>query len=79
MHSSSIIGLFALAANLVSAAPSALQARTYPTVATIEADLGEVSPDYLAKVATVEVNLDPNAVSTRDIEARQGGTCNLQG
>lgn len=79
MHSSSIISIFALAASLVSAAPSALQARSYPTVATIEADLTEVPADWLAQVATVVVNLDEDVEAKREIEARQGGTCTLRG
>lgn len=79
MHSISITALFALAASIVSAAPTQeLQARTYPTVDTYVAELGEVSADYLAEVATVEVNLDPS-VSARGLQARQGGTCGLQG
>ncbi|KAJ4423211.1 hypothetical protein N0V82_002072 [Gnomoniopsis sp. IMI 355080] len=78
MHSISITALFALAASIVNAAPAELQARTYPTVATVAADMTDVSADYLAKVATVEVNLDPS-VSGRGLEARQSGTCDLQG
>ncbi|KAL1854473.1 hypothetical protein Daus18300_011394 [Diaporthe australafricana] len=69
--------ILALAAS-VSAAPS-LQARSYPTVATYEVTLGEVDPAYQAQVDTAVVNLDEDAASKRDIEARQGGTCNLQG
>lgn len=80
MHSFSITALLALAASLASAAPSVqLEARTYPTVATIEADLTDVSADFLAKVATVEVNLDPNVSGKRDLESRQTGACFLQG
>ncbi|KAI3393004.1 hypothetical protein diail_4883 [Diaporthe ilicicola] len=61
-----------------SAAPS-LQARTYPTVATYEVTLGDVDPAYLAQLETAVVNLDEDASTKRDIEARQGGTCDLQG
>lgn len=69
--------LVALVAS-VSAAP-ALQARTYPTVATYEATLGQVDPAYLALLETAVVNLDEAPATKRDIEARQSGTCDLQG
>lgn len=62
----------------VSAAP-ALQARTYPTVATYEVTLGEVDPAYLAQLESAVVNLDEGAATKRDNEARQTGTCDLQG
>lgn len=62
----------------VSAAPS-LQPRTYPTVATYEVTLGDVDPAYLAQLDTAVVNLDEGAATKRDIEARQSGTCDLQG
>lgn len=60
-----------------SAAPS-LQARTYPTVATYEVNLGEVDPAYLAQLESAVVNLDEGATK-RHNEARQAGTCDLQG
>lgn len=62
----------------VSAAPS-LHPRTYPTVATYEATLGEVDPSYLALLESAVVNLDEGAANKRDIETRQTGTCDLQG
>lgn len=62
----------------VSAAP-ALQPRTYPTVATYEVTLGEVDPAYLALLDTAVVNLDEGAAAKRNNEARQTGTCDLQG
>lgn len=61
-----------------SAAP-ALQPRTYPTVATYEVTLGEVNPAYQAQVDTAVVNLDEGASTKRGNEARQSGTCDLQG
>lgn len=79
MHSVSITALFALAASIVAAAPTELQARTYPTVATYEAQLTAVDASFLAEVATVEVNLDAAASEKRGLEARQSGVCNLQG
>ncbi|CAN8104886.1 unnamed protein product [Discula destructiva] len=79
MHCISITTIFTLAASIVSAAPAALDARSYPTVDTYEAQLIDVSPDFLAEVATVEVNLDPNAESKRGLEVRQSNTCALRG
>lgn len=61
-----------------SAAP-ALQARTYPTVATYEVTLGEVDPAYQAQLDDAVVNLDEGAATKRGNEARQSGTCDLQG
>lgn len=77
MQPSYFNAILALVAS-VSAAPS-LQARSYPTVATYEVTLGEVDPAYQALVDTAVVNLDESASSKRDIEARQTGTCDLQG
>lgn len=77
MKTSYVNTILALVAS-VSAAP-ALQARTYPTVATYEVTLGEVDPAYLDLLETAVVNLDEGATTKRDIEARQSGTCDLQG
>lgn len=77
MKTSYVNVILALAAS-VSAAPT-LQARTYPTVATYEVTLGEVDPAYLAQLETAVVNLDEGAATKRDNEARQTGTCDLQG
>lgn len=77
MQPSYINAIVALIAS-VSAAP-ALQARTYPTVATYEAVLGEVDPAYLALLDTAVVNLDEAPATKRTNEARQSGTCDLQG
>lgn len=77
MQPSYINAIVALVAS-VSAAP-ALQARTYPTVATYEVTLGEVDPAYQALVDTAVVNLDEAPATKRNNEARQSGTCDLQG
>lgn len=77
MKTSYVNTVLALVAS-VSAAP-ALQARTYPTVATYEVTLGEVDPAYQAQLDTAVVNLDEGASTKRDNEARQTGTCDLQG
>lgn len=77
MQTSYLNVLVALMAS-ASAAP-ALQPRTYPTVATYEAVLGDVDPAYLALLETAVVNLDEAPATKRDIEARQSGTCDLQG
>lgn len=77
MKTSYVNTILALVAS-VSAAP-ALQARTYPTVATYEVTLGEVDPAYLDLLETAVVNLDEGVATKRDIEARQSGTCDLQG
>lgn len=77
MQSFSVVAILALAASLVSAAPSALEARTYPTVATYEAEMTEVDPAYLESLSTVVINLDEPA--KRSIDARQSGTCFIQG
>ncbi|KAH8755685.1 hypothetical protein F5883DRAFT_718711 [Diaporthe sp. PMI_573] len=61
----------------VSAAPS-LQPRTYPTVATYEAIMGEVDPAYQALVDTAVVNLDEAPATKRDIEARHFAIVNGQ-
>lgn len=77
MKTSYVNTFLALVAS-VSAAP-ALQARTYPTVATYEVTLGEVDPAYQAQLDTAVVNLDEGASTKRNNEARQTGTCDLQG
>ncbi|KAG8160722.1 hypothetical protein KVR01_008986 [Diaporthe batatas] len=77
MQPSYINVLVALVAS-VSAAPALQPRQQYPTVDTYEVTLGEVDPAYLALLDTAVVRLD-EAPEKRDIEARQGGTCDLQG
>jgi hypothetical protein len=77
MQPSDLNAIVALIATVSAAL--ALQPRTYPTVATYEAIMGEVDPAYQALVDTAVVNLDEAQATKRDIEARQSGTCDLQG
>lgn len=81
MQSFSIAAIFALAASIASAAPAVveLQPRTYPTVATIEAQMGAVDQDYLEELKTIVINLDEGAEAKRGLESRQSGVCNVQG
>lgn len=86
MHSFTIAALSALAATVVNAAPAALsvpelklEARTYPTVATYEAQMTEVDPAFVESLKTIVINLDETANESRDLETRQSGTCDIQG
>lgn len=80
MHSFSIAALFALATSVVTAAPALeLEARTYPTVATYEAEMTSVDADFLESLKSVVVRLDEDVSSETAVEARQSGTCGIQG
>ncbi|POS74263.1 hypothetical protein DHEL01_v207341 [Diaporthe helianthi] len=76
---SSYLSVFVALMASVSAAPALQTRQQYPTVDTYEVTLGEVDPAYLDLLETAVVNLDEAPANRRDIEARQSGTCDLQG
>lgn len=86
MRSFTIAALLALGASLVSATPTPNQVDVrqddsfpYPIVATYEAVMREVDPEFQAFLEeNVVIRLD-EPLKKRDIKERQSGTCDIQG